>query len=227
YAGGERLGIAESRILDALSAAEVSGSEPAGPDALAVTVTLDGVSVPAVFRRLDEDAVARELAAYRLDRLLDIGLVPPTVAREIEGRKGVLQLRPGRIVSHAALQAAGQGIQQSWCPVTPQYQLLYAFDTLLLNERRTPDSILYDTDRWMVMSTAHDASFGTARRLPRQLANTPLEPLPGLIDRLDSLTEAELQDALGSLLSKREIKAIIERARLLPRGAAAAAAAAH
>jgi hypothetical protein len=153
--------------------------------------------------------------------------VPPTVVRELDGRSGVLQLRPGDIDSLAALQAAGQPVRANWCPVPPQYQLLYAFDTLLLNERRTPDSILYDTDQWIVMATGHETSFGTAKRLPRQLANTTLEPLPGLTKKLDALTEDDLERALGDLLSKREIKAILERARLLPRAAAAAAAALH
>jgi hypothetical protein len=225
YAGAERIGLAEARVLDAMAAATLGDREPAGPDSVGVVVALDGVDVPAVFRWLDERDAKRELAAYRLDRVLGLGLVPPTVMRDLDGRGGVLQLRPGDIESLAQLQAAGQPVRANWCPVPPQYQLLYAFDTLLLNERRTPDSILYDTDQWIVMASAHEGSFGSGKRLPRQLANTTLEPIPGLTDRLDRLTEDELEQALGDLLSKREIKGILERARLLPRTAAAGAAA--
>jgi Calcineurin-like phosphoesterase len=224
YAGGENLGgIAEARLMAALEQADVGDRQPAGPDALAVSVTVDGLPVPAIYRWASKKEVARELAAWRLDRLLDIGLVPPTVARELDGRSGVLQLRPGKIESLASLQASGKQPGGSWCPLGPQYQLLYAFDTLLLNERRTPDTVLYATNDWMVMSTGHAASFDTAKRLPKQLAQTPLEPLPALIERIEHTTDAEWEAALGPLLSKREIRAVRERATLLPRTAATAA----
>lgn len=38
------------------------------------------------------DSYKYDLAAYELNKLLDLNLVPPTVEREIEGRKGMLQL---------------------------------------------------------------------------------------------------------------------------------------
>jgi hypothetical protein len=225
YAGAERLGLAEPVVLDSLAHTAIEDRQPAGPDALGVAVNIAGTQVPAVYRWQDEREIKRELAAYRLDRLLGLGLVPPTVARELDGRPGTLQLRPGEIESLAELQAAGKPVRASWCPVAPQYQLLYAFDLLIHNERRTPASILYDTDAWMVMSTQHGASFGTSTRPPRHLASTALEPLPGLTGRVDALTTDRLESALGDLLSKRELKAILERGRLLPRTAADTAAA--
>ena len=222
YAGAERLGVAEPVVLEALEHASIEDRQPTEPDALSVTVNVQGTRVPAIYRWQDERAIQRELAAYRLDRLLGLGLVPPTVARELDGRSGILQLRPGEIASLAELQAAGNPVRASWCPVAPQYQLLYAFDLLIRNERRTPDSILYDTDSWMVMSTQHGTSFGTSSRPPAHLASTALEPLPGLLERLDALTMEQLEATLGEMLSKRELKALLERGRLLPRDAAQA-----
>jgi len=47
-----------------------------------------------VFEAAAPEAVRRELAAWRLDRVLGLGLVPATVARSHAGQDGVLQGRP-------------------------------------------------------------------------------------------------------------------------------------
>lgn len=59
-----------------------------------VTLEMDGVVRHAVFKRIDKDHDnwRYEVAAYELDKLLDLGMVPPTVERRIGGRKGCLQL---------------------------------------------------------------------------------------------------------------------------------------
>ena len=36
-----------------------------------------------------------------------------------------------------------------WCPLAPQFQLMYAFDALIGNEHRTRDRIVYDAG-WML-----------------------------------------------------------------------------
>jgi hypothetical protein len=53
--------------------------------------------------------VRRELAAYRLDRLLGLGLVPATVAREHAGQAGLLQARPANWASEQDRQNARTG----------------------------------------------------------------------------------------------------------------------
>ena len=59
-----------------------------------VTLELDGAVRNAVFKKIDEnlDNWRNEVAAYELDKLLDVGMVPPTVARTVGGRQGGLQL---------------------------------------------------------------------------------------------------------------------------------------
>ena len=51
----------------------------------------------------------RELAAYALDRLLRLGLVPATVARSYDGASGVLQGRPANWASEQDRQNAASG----------------------------------------------------------------------------------------------------------------------
>jgi hypothetical protein len=64
-----------------------------------VRVTLDGRGIEAVFEAAGGDVAKRELAAYRLDRLLGLGLVPATVARNHGGQDGILQGRPANWAS--------------------------------------------------------------------------------------------------------------------------------
>ena len=59
-----------------------------------VTLELDGAVRHAAFKKIDEkfDNWRNEVAAYELDKLLGIGMVPPTVERSVGGRAGCLQL---------------------------------------------------------------------------------------------------------------------------------------
>jgi hypothetical protein len=59
-----------------------------------VTLELDGAVRHAVFKKIDEkfDNWRNEVAAYELDKLLGLGLVPPTVERTLENRRGSLQM---------------------------------------------------------------------------------------------------------------------------------------
>ncbi len=88
----------------------------------------------------------KEVAAYRLDRQLGLGIVPVTVEREVQGQRGVLQGRPLKWVTQTEVQQQ-QLRGGGWCGAEPQFQLVYAFDTLIGNEGRTPDSLLFDSRR--------------------------------------------------------------------------------
>jgi len=74
-----------------------------------VRVTRAGRSVDAIFEATPKDAIDRELAAYNLDRLLRLGLVPATVARTHDGASGVLQGRPAAWASEQDRQNQAAG----------------------------------------------------------------------------------------------------------------------
>jgi hypothetical protein len=200
----------DASVLAALRDGEVSVTGPRGPNELNVTVSHGGKTVPAVFQVRGKLPARKEVAAYQLDRRLGLGIVPVTVEREVQGQRGVLQGRPLKWVSQAEVQ------QQSlrgggWCDVGPQFQLVYAFDTLIGNDGRTPESLLFDSDEWFVYVTSHERAFGTTSGLPAYLKAQP--PVPGaeIRRRAAALDEASLQAALGELLSAREMKAILQR----------------
>lgn len=101
--------VGEDAVADILARGSIQVTETCAPGVMEVRVTLEGRSVDAIFEAATGDTVQHELAAYRLDRLLGLGLLPATVAREHDGRGGVLQGRPANWVSEQDRMNASQG----------------------------------------------------------------------------------------------------------------------
>jgi len=202
--------VEDGAVLAALKDGEVTVVGPRGPNELNVSVSHAGKRIPAVFMVRAAEAAKKEVAAYRLDRTMSLGFVPVTVEREVQGQRGVVQARPLKWVTQAQVQEQklrGGG----WCSIDPQFQLMYAFDTLAGNEGRTAESILFDTDEWYVFGTAHDRAFGASRGLPAYLKARPPSPGAELRRRLAALDEAALNAALGGLVDERSVKAALAR----------------
>jgi Calcineurin-like phosphoesterase. len=215
----EPLFVASSSLDDAAIAAilangKVTVRNPRGAEALDVVVEQEGARVPALFVQGSANAIRKNLAAYRLDRALRLGLVPATVKRDVNGRAGTLQARPQRWVSQADVEQRSLR-QGGWCALEPQFQLMYAFDALIGNEGRTRERILYDEAEWMLLLTGHEQAFGMSKALPRHLATAVPQPGPEMRRRLAMLDKASLAQSLGDLLNDRERTALLARRDLL------------
>jgi hypothetical protein len=202
---------ADAQVQAALRDGEVTVTGPRAPGEMNVVVDHEGRRIAAVFQARDGAAARRELAAHRLDRQLGLALVPATAEREVQGQRGVLQARPQRWLSQADVQRQQQRPPAGWCAAQPQFQLVYAFDTLIGNDRRTPESLLYDADAGFVYASAHDRAFGTGRSLPAYLQAQPPTPGAELRRRLAALDEAGLATTLGDLLDERARRALLQR----------------
>ncbi|MEO8307805.1 MAG: metallophosphoesterase [Pseudomonadota bacterium] len=213
----------DASVLAALRDGEVTVTGPRAPNELAVSASFGGKKIPAVFLVLDANAVKREIAAYRIDRMLGLGFVPATVEREVQGQRGVVQGRPLKWVTQA--DVSQQGLRGGgWCSIPLQFQMMYAFDTLIGNENRTPRSILFDSDDWLVYGTSYERAFGTGAGLPAYLKTQPPAPGAEFRRRVGLLEESGLKSGLGEQLDSRALKAILERRNLLLKLPAAAAA---
>jgi hypothetical protein len=78
----------DASVLAALRDGEVTVTGPRGPNELKVSVSHGGKRIPAVFQVRSASAASREVAAYRLDRLLGLGLVPVTVEARVQASAG-------------------------------------------------------------------------------------------------------------------------------------------
>ena len=204
----------DASVLAALRDGETIVTGPRVPNEFNVAVSHGGARIPAVFQVRTASAARKDVAAYLLDRLLGLGLVPVTVERELQGQRGVLQARPVKWITQA--DAAQQSIRGDvWCGAEPQFQLLYAFDALIGNEGRTAASILIDLDDWFFYGTSYERAFGRSKGLPAYLKARPPAPGAEIRGRLAGLNEARLRAALGNLLDERDLRAILARRDVL------------
>lgn len=224
--GTRPAGLDDDALESWLAAAEVVGIEEldAGiTEPQRVTLRKDGVELRAVFKQLSTDfgAVSRkealdisdrfqfEIAAYRLDRLLGLDMVPVTVPRTIDDRKGVLQFWVDGAINlrqmlEQKLEPAG------WCAASDQYNLMNVFDVLVHNTDRTQENALFTRD-WTLVLIDHSRAFATYAKNPRLLYLEKPRLTPALAARLQALDRPALEQALGPWLHRRQIDAILKR----------------
>jgi hypothetical protein len=175
-----------------------------------VNIAAGDAQVTALFEPGSRAENARQVAAYRLDRLLGLGMVVPVAAREYGGDQGVVSAR-WRATVDDEVRAAGGYERTNWCSAGSDYALMYVFDALVRNIGRTPDTMLYDRRTGQFASAGHGNTFGRGRDLPPYLANAPKTIPPALAAALRGLDEATLAGSLGELLSKSELQSLLRR----------------
>ncbi len=197
--------------------ATASGAQPQK----LVTVSDGKRAVTAAFSKRKGKGVYPGVAAYRMDRLLDLDMVPVTVMREVNGRSGSLQFMPENRTDEAGRAAAGHG-GGATCPIEEQWAAMYVFDTLIYDVGRGPRRILYDLSSWRLMLSEHDEAFANKKGRPPHLKNAPIEITAGWKLALLELTDEVLAENFGDVLDKRRVRALGERRdALLEDGAAA------
>jgi hypothetical protein len=200
-------GRSEAELRKVLEQGSVTVSQRGEGDARwALTVRNGGKDVAALFYPGGDN----ELAAATLDDLLGTSLVPPTVAREIDGVKGALQLSYPGAISEAERIERGRGLS-SWCPMEPQLALMYTFDLLIANRGRSVENIVFAHQLSDLTLTDHRAAFGTDRSLPKGFDRAKLEIPPPMAEVLRQLDEPRLEATLGEWVGKREIRALLSR----------------
>ena len=97
------------------------------------------------------DRWQHEVAAYGIDRLLDLRLVPVTVPRVVDGKEGSLQFWVEGLVNQIDIQEKGLDYRNGWCQVVPQFELLKVFDALIFNQDRTQQNLTFDSHDWRMV----------------------------------------------------------------------------
>ncbi|MBC7350527.1 MAG: hypothetical protein H5U05_11235 [Candidatus Aminicenantes bacterium] len=167
-----------------------------------------------------------EIAAYRLDKLLGLNMVPPTVEREFQGQKGSLQLWVQK--EYSLLEVMEKKIPlPSSGPEADNWEkrkhLSRAFDALIANEDRTQQNTLYTKD-WRMILIDHSRSFRTGKKFTQNLIYSEKHPegpklmseLPrAFVEKIKSLNFELIKSIVGEYLTDAEIEAILARKELI------------
>ena len=144
-----------------------------------------------------------EIAAYELDKLLKMDMVPPTVERQIQGNKGAAQLWVENVVDATDPAPPRQTEKAHW---EGQLVRMTMFDTLIGNRDRNLRNMLRDR-AWNLILLDHSRGFSAGTELFHKLNRID----EGFWATIESLTRSQLDAALGAWLDENQIKAILDR----------------
>jgi len=170
-----------------------------------------------------------EIAAYRLDKLIALDMIPPTVERGFKGKRGALSLWAPTVTS--LLHVEEQKIEfpaEARPELDKRKYLTRAWDCLIANEDRTQQNILYTKD-WRTILIDHSRAFRSTREFTERLMfgkngiKTFANGQPVLfrmvprsfVEKIRALDAASLKAAVGPYLTDKEIGAVLKRRDLL------------
>ena len=147
-----------------------------------------------------------EIAAYELDKLLDLQMIPPTVEKRVEGDLGaaVMWVKPVKSFKEMGGAPTPPPLHQArW-----NKQILRAkmFDCLIYNKDPNLGNWLVDP-AWNLILIDHTRSFTSDKKFAHTLQRVDSE----LWHRMKALTEAQLEQSLGKWLDKGAIRGMIAR----------------
>lgn len=153
-----------------------------------------------------------EVAAYQLDRILGLHMVPPTVVRSIQGQEGSLQLWVTGVKFFRDTSADAPQTEE-WDQQLVSCQL---FDNLIANGDRGHTNILVD-EQWNMVLIDHSQAFLSSHYLEDDDEKLPDRFDRQLVASLEELDLEYMQFRFGRLLLDPQISAIIMRRDALMR----------
>ncbi|MDJ0657444.1 MAG: hypothetical protein QNJ40_25000 [Xanthomonadales bacterium] len=155
------------------------------------------------------DRFQYEVAAYRIDRLMNLQLIPAAVIRRVGTDEGAVQYwvedtfnendRRDEEIKYTGI-----------CNLRSQYDVMDAFDVLIYNNDRNQSNILYTSD-WQVFLIDHTRAFSSRGGRPKMLARTRFKLQPMMARALTELSDQALQREMQGLLHKRQILGLQKR----------------
>ena len=154
------------------------------------------------------DSWRYNVAAYRLDRLLDIGMTPPSVERTHQNKDGsftwwvddVLMDEGERIKTKAAAPDLDVWNQQMW--------IVRLFDQLIYNVDRNLGNLVIDKT-WTVWMIDHTRAFRLFDKVKTPGNITKCERQ--LFEKLKALDEKTLKTAMENYLTGPELRGVLAR----------------
>lgn len=165
-----------------------------------------------------------EIAAYRLDKLLGLNMISPTVEKRFRGERGSCQLWADYWIkgSHKNEQKI-KVVSYKVVSYNRATYLRWAFDNLIANDDRHAGNF-FITEDWRIILPDHSRSFRTSRKFTKDLIYTEkhkegpriMKELPrAFVEKLKSLDFEIIKDGVGEYLTDKEINAVLIRRDLI------------
>ena len=149
-----------------------------------------------------------EIAAYKLDRMLGMNMVPPIVERNMEGKTGAAVLWVENTTGWSVAKPP-QGPEPRW---SQQLTRMKMFDLLIANIDRNQGNLIYDAD-WHLFLIDHSRAFIDKKDLK---GLTPLARVDRqLWDKMQALTIEDLDRGLDKWVGDKEKRALLLRRDLM------------
>jgi hypothetical protein len=150
------------------------------------------------------DSYKSEIAAYELDKLLKMGMVPPAVERKVDKDTGVIVQWVENIKMWKITDPIAGPDQNAW---NKQVVAMKMFDNLIGNTDRNQGNLLYDPEYHLILID-HSRALTSTKDLPMPFTRIWKD----LWDRMLALTPEEVDAKVAPWLAgKGEAKAIFER----------------
>ncbi len=151
------------------------------------------------------DSYKADIAAYELDKLLDMQMVPPSIERRVKGNLSLIMLwvSPSRVYGDMQNEVSKAPNPAYW---DRQIIKLKMFDNLIANWDRNAGNFLIDPD-WNVILIDHSRAFVSDANLKIPMTRVDAE----LWGKMEALTIEALTEHLGKWVGKKELGAILKR----------------
>ena len=139
---------------------------------------------------------AHRIAAYRVDRMLGLDMVPPTIERPALGRPGAVQLWVDNAVTYNSLKGQQSSDLDHW---NRQVRRWRVFDNLIADIDRNAGNILVVRDPaqlWHLVLVDHSRAFTNTTRMVFSMERID-KPF---LERLKALDKPALDAAVGKLV---------------------------
>jgi len=152
-----------------------------------------------------------EIAAYEMDKLLELDMVPPTVERKVKGTTGAAVMWCSPTKSFGELKGVPTAPADHIAAWNRQLSRAKMFDNLIGNKDPNLGNWLVDP-AWNLILIDHTRAFTTDKDMVHKKIEHVDAPL---WEKMKALTYEQLEPVLGAWVGKSELKALLQRRDLM------------